>query len=151
MPLSGRSRLFIWPGLGDLCVLIPDNMLFFFTPCESFTLTSAGGPPPKSERQKVSPGHLDSSEYSSQSQQCYGLDSFYSFSDLQFPQSLFRNSWNRSTADEGKYLYNHHHHHHLVVPPARISLTLSHHSSQFFIASGRSSGLHPVSSQSCCM
>ena len=33
---------------------------------------------------------------------------------------------------------NHHHHH--VVPPARISLTLSHHFSQLFIASGRSSG-----------
>ena len=43
------------------------------------------------------------------------------------------------------------HHHHLVVPPARISLTLSRHSSQSFNASGGSSGLHPVSSQSCCM
>ena len=48
------------------------------------------------------------------------------------------------------YRYNHHHHHH-VVPPTRISLTLSCHSSLSFIASGRSSGLHPVSSQSCCM
>ena len=45
----------------------------------------------------------------------------------------------------------HHHHHHLIVPPARISLTLSRHSSLSFIASGRSSGLHPVSSQSCYM
>ena len=44
---------------------------------------------------------------------------------------------------------NHHHHH--VVPPARISLTLSRHFSLSFIASGRSSGLHPVSSHSCCM
>ena len=43
---------------------------------------------------------------------------------------------------------NHHHH---VVPLARISLTLSHHFSLSFIASGRSSRLHPVSSQSCCM
>ena len=34
---------------------------------------------------------------------------------------------------------------------ARISLTLSRHFSLSFIASGRSSGLHPVSSQSCCM
>ena len=42
-------------------------------------------------------------------------------------------------------------HHHLVMPPARISLTLSCHSSLSFIASGRSSGLHPVSLQSCCM
>ena len=38
-----------------------------------------------------------------------------------------------------------------VVPPARISLTLSHHSSLSFITSGRSPGLHPVSSHSRCM
>ena len=44
-----------------------------------------------------------------------------------------------------------HHHHHHVVPLAWISLTLSRHFSLSFIASGRSSGLHPVSSQSCCM
>ena len=44
-------------------------------------------------------------------------------------------------------IINHHH----VVPLARISLTLSHHFSLSFIASGRSSGLHPVSSHSCCM
>ena len=44
-----------------------------------------------------------------------------------------------------------HHHHHHVVQPARISLTLSLHVSLSFIASGRSSGLHPVSSHSCCM
>ena len=43
------------------------------------------------------------------------------------------------------------HHHQLVVPPARISLTLSRHFSLLFIASGRSSELHPVSSHSCCM
>ena len=43
------------------------------------------------------------------------------------------------------------HHHHHVAPPARISLTLSRHFSLSFIASGRSSGLHPVSSHSCCM
>ena len=43
-------------------------------------------------------------------------------------------------------LFYHHH-----VPPARIYLTLSHHFSLSIIASGRSSGLHPVSSQSCCM
>ena len=46
----------------------------------------------------------------------------------------------------------------LVSYPARveglvnmISLTLSRHFSLSFIASGRSSGLHPVSSHSCCM
>ena len=43
------------------------------------------------------------------------------------------------------------HHHHHVVPTARISLTLSRHSSLTFIAFGWSSGLHPVSSHSCCM
>ena len=47
-------------------------------------------------------------------------------------------------------LHSSHHHHH-VVPQARISLTLSRHFSLSFIVSGRSSGLHPVSSHSCCM
>ena len=47
--------------------------------------------------------------------------------------------------------FTYHHHHHHVVPLARISLTLSSHFSLSFIASGRSSGLHPVSSHSCCM
>ena len=46
---------------------------------------------------------------------------------------------------------HHHHHHHHVVPRARISLTLSRHFSLAFIASGWSSGIHPVSSHSCCM
>ena len=41
--------------------------------------------------------------------------------------------------------------HHDVMPPAQISLTLTRHFSISFIASGRSSGLHPVSSHSCCM
>ena len=43
------------------------------------------------------------------------------------------------------------HHHHHVVPLAWISLTLSRYFSLSFIASGRSSGLHPVSSHSCWM
>ena len=42
-------------------------------------------------------------------------------------------------------------HHHHVVPPARISLTLSRHFPLSFIAFGRSSGLHLISSHSCCM
>ena len=42
------------------------------------------------------------------------------------------------------------HHHHLTLV-ARISLTLSHHSSLSFIVLGRSSGQHPVSSHSCWM
>ena len=41
--------------------------------------------------------------------------------------------------------------HHHVVPLEWISLTLSCHFSLSFIASGRSSGLHPVSSHSYCM
>ena len=49
------------------------------------------------------------------------------------------------------HLYTYHHHHHHVVRPARISLTISLHFSLSFIASDRSSGLHPVSSPSCCM
>ena len=47
--------------------------------------------------------------------------------------------------------YIQYHHHHDDVRLARISLTLSLHVSLSFIASGRSSGLHPVSSHSCCM
>ena len=43
------------------------------------------------------------------------------------------------------------HHHHHVMPPAWISLTISRHFSLSFITSGRSSGLYPVSSHSCCM
>ena len=41
--------------------------------------------------------------------------------------------------------------HHHVALVARISLTLSRHSSLSFIALGRSSGQHPVSSHSCWM
>ena len=47
-------------------------------------------------------------------------------------------------------LFNISHHHNHVVPLAWISLTLSRHFSLSFIASGRSSGQHPVSSHSCC-
>ena len=45
----------------------------------------------------------------------------------------------------------HLHHHHHIALVARISLTLSRHSSLSFIALGRSSGQHPVSSHSCWM
>ena len=48
----------------------------------------------------------------------------------------------------GQYSIYHHHHHHHVVPPAWISQTLSRHFSLSFITSGRSLGLHPVSSHS---
>ena len=46
---------------------------------------------------------------------------------------------------------HHHHHHHHVMLVARISIALSRHFSLLFIASGRSSGQHPVSSHSCWM
>ena len=49
------------------------------------------------------------------------------------------------------YIYIYHHHHHHIALVARISLTLSRHSSLSFIALGRSSGQHPVSSHSCWM
>ena len=55
----------------------------------------------------------------------------------------------RCDVDTITFLNIHNHHH--VVSPARISLTLSLHVSLSFIASGRSSGLHPVSSHSYCM
>ena len=45
-------------------------------------------------------------------------------------------------------IYNHHHH---VMLQVQISLTLSRHFSLSFIVSGRSSGLHPISSHNCCM
>ena len=48
------------------------------------------------------------------------------------------------------YTHNHNYHHHLALV-ARISLTLSRHSSLSFIVRGRSSGQHPVSSHSCWM
>ena len=46
---------------------------------------------------------------------------------------------------------HHHHHNHHVMLLARISQTLSCHFSLLLIASGRSSGLYPVSSHSYCM
>ena len=52
------------------------------------------------------------------------------------------------------YIYTHTHTHtHIIMSchQQRYSLTLSHHFSLSFIASGRSSGLHPVSSHSYCM
>ena len=56
---------------------------------------------------------------------------------------------NRSPNSRQTTRPSYHHHHH--VPLARISLTLSRHFFLPFIASGRCSGLHPVSSQSCCI
>ena len=67
---------------------------------------------------------------------------FYSFQVMSMI-FFFSNCW------ECIVFIEYHHHH--VVPLARISLTLSCHFSLSSIASGRSSGLHPVSSHSCWM
>ena len=53
--------------------------------------------------------------------------------------------------NQTSFMYIYHQQKQHVMPLARISLTLSRHFSLSFIASGRSSGLHPVSSHSCCM
>ena len=49
------------------------------------------------------------------------------------------------------HTHTHIYHHHHVGPLTWISLALSRHFSLSFIASGRSSGLHPVSSHNCCI
>ena len=52
-------------------------------------------------------------------------------------------------------LLNHHHHQHHyphhVAPPVRISLAFSHPPSLSSLAPGRSSKLHPLLAQSCCI
>ena len=63
--------------------------------------------------------------------------------DLIIPRNLGHHCLTKRAND------NHIYHH--VVPLAWISLTLSRHFSLSFIASGRSSRLHPVSSHSFCM
>ena len=63
----------------------------------------------------------------------------FSFPDLE----------NVINVNERSNIYIYHHHH--VMPLTRISLTLSRHFFLSFIASDTSSGLHPVSSQSCYM
>ena len=62
--------------------------------------------------------------------------------------SIFLNS-HTPTTHVYIYIYIYHHHHIELV--ARVYLTLSRHSSLSFIALGRSSGQHPVSSHSCWM
>ena len=57
--------------------------------------------------------------------------------------------WEKAKNFFRTHIYIYHHHH--IVLAARISLTLSRHSSLSFIALGRSSGQQPVSSHSCWM
>ena len=59
--------------------------------------------------------------------------------------------WKPDLSDKIKWDFFPSCHHHYVAVVARISLTLSRHSSLSFIALGRSSGQHPVSSHSCWM
>ena len=61
----------------------------------------------------------------------------------------FGYGWTGSMVGNSYFKLYHHHHH--IVPLAWIFLTLSRHFSLPFIAFCRSSGLHPVSSHSCCM
>ena len=63
---------------------------------------------------------------------------------------LFYNN-NFKLDDRSLCINNTESHHHHIVLAARISLTLSRHSSLSFIALGRSSGQQPVSSHSCWM
>ena len=65
-------------------------------------------------------------------------------------RSSYRWLWRETKMGPDWRFWEREHHHH-VMPPARISLTLSCHFSLLFIASGRSSGLHPISSHRCCM
>ena len=63
-------------------------------------------------------------------------------------QSEMQTAWSRIWTLVVNFIpYDHHH----IALVARISLTLSRHSSLSFIALGRSSGQHPVSSHSCWM
>ena len=61
------------------------------------------------------------------------------------------NTKNSTNCLQQIFSFQHHHHHHHLALVARISLTLSRHSSLSLIALGRSSGQHPVSSHSCWM
>ena len=60
--------------------------------------------------------------------------------------SLYKRIWYDSY-----YIYIYIYHHHHIALVSRISLTLFRHFSLSFIALGRSSGQHPVSSHSCWM
>ena len=89
---------------------------------------------------------------------CFNVNTYLLSSQLVivfffFVCCLINTSLGKSTHRQEKkivILISSHHHHH-VVRPAWTSLTLFLHVSLSFIVSGKSSGLHPVSSHSCCM
>ena len=72
----------------------------------------------------------------------------YVYTSQYISSSSSLSSCHAASTDSNIYIYIYHHH---VVLVAWISLTLSRHFSLSFITSGRSSGLHPVSSHSCWM
>ena len=74
----------------------------------------------------------------------------YAFINHMYKKDLALNNIRGLTCHKTQPRRHHHHHHHVVLV-ARISLTLSRHFSLSFIASGRSSGLHLVSSHCCWM
>ena len=76
------------------------------------------------------------------------LGGFWSQFQVFYVSSHTEELWYNETVFLWIILYHHHHH---IVLAARISLTLSRHSSLSFIALGRSSGQQPVSSHSCWM
>ena len=71
---------------------------------------------------------------------------------FKFHRTAFKKTFmpNNRITENSYRKHNNIHHHHIVLA-ARISLTLSRHSSLSFIALGRSSGQQPVSSHSCWM
>ena len=81
------------------------------------------------------------------------IKSLFIFKSQKFVVFVFKTTFKRDKMNIMNIIYDNifNLHHHVVMPPVWISLTLSRHSSLSFIASGSSSGLHPVSSQSCCM
>ena len=81
---------------------------------------------------------------------CFYYYYYYYFVHLRVLHTSIHWSLSDGKSPQGSITLLSHHHPH-VVPLARISLTLSLYFSQSFIASGRSSRLHPTSSHSCCM
>ena len=73
------------------------------------------------------------------------------FNCLKSTHFKFQDQWSKINNKFSCQSLIYHHHHHHVVSLARISLTLSRHFFRSFVIFGRSSGLHPVSSHSCCM
>ena len=79
------------------------------------------------------------------------MEKMFDSSYTRIQQAILNKSWSQHPAKQQLYGHLTPHHHHHIALVARISLTLSRHSSLSFITLGRSSGQHPVSSHSCWM